>query len=374
MTRIEAYITLNLVAGIGPVRVRRLLQAFGCPEDALRARADDLVRVEGFGPEMAQRVAAWENEIDLGRELRRIREVGAHVLTQEDSDYPSTLRTVFDPPIVLYVLGRLDPRDSHGIAVVGSRRATHYGVQCARRLSFQLAQSGVTVLSGLALGIDTAAHEGALAAGGRTVGVLGSGFGKFWPPENRALARRMADGHGAVVSEFPIDYNPDKQSFPLRNRIVAGWSQGVLCVEAPARSGSLITVNQAADYGRPIFAVPGPIDRPTSDGCNTLIQNGARLVMCAGDILDDLGWLIPPDRAGTTAASAADGRNRPAPELGGDERAVYDALGDDDRHFEDVVADTRLSAAAVTVALMKLEMKKLVRPLPGRHYARWRPG
>ncbi|MFN0128637.1 MAG: DNA-processing protein DprA [Verrucomicrobiales bacterium] len=366
MTRREAYLILNLITGIGPVRVRRLLQAFGSPEDALGANMDALVRVEGIGPEMAQRLAHWESAIDLGRELRRIDEVGAHVITQEDAGYPSTLREVFDAPIVLYIWGQLASQDDRGIAVVGSRRATHYGVQCARRLSFQLAHSGITVLSGLALGIDTAAHEGALAAGGRTVGVLGSGLGKFWPPENHALARRIANGQGAVVSEFPIDYNPDKQSFPLRNRIVAGWSQGVLCVEAPARSGSLITVNQAADYGRPIYAVPGPIDRPTSEGCNTLIQNGARLVMAAGDIIDDLGWLIPPDRPGRPESEAP----APIPPPDRAERAVVEALGHDERQFDELVAATGLPAGEVSVAVMKLEMKRLIHQLPGRYYRR----
>jgi DNA processing protein len=366
MTRREAYLTLNLISGIGPVRVRRLLQAFGTPEEALRARRDAVARVEGFGPELAQRVADWESHIDLGRELRRIREIGAQVLTQEDPAYPATLQEVFDPPLVLYVWGRLESRDDRGIAVVGSRRATHYGVQCARRLGFQLAQSGITVLSGLARGIDASAHEGALAARGRTVGVLGGGLGKFWPPENKALAARIADGHGAVVTEFPVDYNPDKQSFPLRNRIVAGWSQGVVCVEAPARSGSLITVNQAADYGRPIYAVPGPIDRPTSEGCHRLIQNGARLIMAAADILDDLGWLIPPDADGHHEG----GRDRAGVELGGDEQRLFDALGHDERAFDDLVAASGLAAAAVTVALMKLEMKGLVRPRPGRQYTR----
>ncbi len=366
MTRREAYLTLNLISGIGPVRVRRLLEAFGSPEAALRARRGALARVEGFGPEMAQRVADWEAHIDLSRELRRIREVGAQVLTAEDAGYPATLREVFDPPLVLYVWGRLEARDDRGIAVVGSRRATHYGVQCARRLGFQLAQSGVTVLSGLALGIDASAHEGAVAARGRTVGVLGSGLGKFWPPANKALADRIADGHGAVVTEFPVDYNPDKQSFPLRNRIVAGWSQAVVCVEAPARSGALITVNQAADYGRPIYAVPGPIDRPTSEGCHRLIQNGARLVMAAADILDDLGWLIPPEADG----GGEEARGGAGVALAGDEHRLFEVLGHDERAFDDLVAASGLAAAAVTVALMKLELKGLVRQRPGRHYRR----
>jgi len=366
MTRREAYLTLNLLPGIGPVRVRRLLQAFGSPEHALRAGRDDLERVDGFGPELAQRVAGWESQVDLTRELRRIQEVGAHVLTQEDDAYPSTLREIFDPPMVLYVWGELLARDDKGIAVVGSRRATHYGMQCAKKLGFQLAHSGLTVLSGLALGIDTAAHEGALAARGRTVGVLGGGLGKFWPPENRVLAEKIAGGHGAVVTEFPVDYNPDKQSFPLRNRIVAGWSQGVLCVEAPARSGALITVNQATDYGRPIYAVPGPIDRPTSQGCNTLIQNGARLVMSAEDILDDLSWLLPPG----TQQALAQAPQAPVVLLAGDERTVFDTLGMDERQFDDLVAACGLAAGAVTVALMRLEMKKVVRQLPGRYFTR----
>jgi DNA processing protein len=176
----------------------------------------------------------------------------------------------------------------------------------------------------------------------------------------------MADGHGAVVTEFPVDYNPDKQSFPLRNRIVAGWSQAVLCVEAPARSGALITVNQAADYGRPVYAVPGPIDRPTSDGCNTLIKNGARLVTAATDILDDLGWLIPPEAAGDRPA----GRSGPGPILTGDEHTVFGILGEDERQFEELVAVSGLAAGAVTVALMRLEMKKVVRQLPGRYFTR----
>ena len=366
MTRREAYLTLNLLPGIGPVRVRRLLEAFGSPEAALRARSDALRGVEGVGPELAQRLADWENLVDLSRELRRIDEVGARVVTQEEAAYPATLREVFDPPLVLYVWGELQSRDDRGIALVGSRRATHYGLQCARKLSFQLAQSGLTILSGLALGVDAAAHEGALAAQGRTIGVLGSGLGKFWPPENRVLAEKMADGRGAVVTEFPVDYNPDKQSFPLRNRIVAGWSQGVVCVEAPARSGALITVNQATDYGRPVYAVPGPIDRPSSQGCNTLIQNGARLVTSAADILDDLSWLIPPDGK----KAGAEAPHKPGMVLTGDEKTVFETLGMDERQFDDLVAICGLPAGEVAVALMKLEMKKCIRQLPGRYFTR----
>jgi DNA processing protein len=366
MTRTEAFLALNLIPNIGPVRVRRLLEAFGSPEEALRASRGAIQRVDGFGLELGEAVANWEETIDLARELRRISEMGVHVITQEDVNYPKTLRECYDPPLVLYVWGELLERDRHAIAVIGSRRTTHYGTQCAKKLSFQLAHSGITVISGLALGIDTAAHEGALAARGRTVAVLGSGLAKLYPPQNQVLAEKIADGHGAVVTEFPIDYNPDKQSFPLRNRIVAGWSQGVLVVEAPARSGALITADQATDYGRPVYAVPGPIDRPTSIGCNKLIQNGARLVMSAEDILDDLSWLIPPSEQKSLGASP----QTPGIALRGDEKTVYDTLGLDERQFDDLVSQSGLSASIVTVSLMKLEMKRLVKQLPGRHFVR----
>lgn len=367
MTRRDAYLALNLLPGIGPVRVRRLLEAFGSPEEALRATPDALRRVEGFGPELAATVSGWESRVDLTRELRRIAEMKAAIITQEDEAYPEPLRQVYDRPMLLYVWGSLQPRDARAIAVVGSRRATHYGVQCARKLSFQLAHNGLTVLSGLALGIDTAAHEGAVAAQGRTVAVLGSGFAQLYPPSNKALAEKIADGHGAVVTEFPIDYNPDKQSFPLRNRIVAGWSQGVLVVEAPARSGALITVNQAADYGRSLYAVPGPIDRPTSAGCNNLIKNGARLVTSAEDILEDLAWLIPPSQQEKAAAAEF---APVSPALEGDEKTIFATLGHDERQFDDLVASSGLAASAATVALMKLEIKKLVKQLPGRYFTR----
>ncbi|MGI8604983.1 MAG: DNA-processing protein DprA [Verrucomicrobiales bacterium] len=366
MTRTEAYLVLNLLPLIGPVRVRRLLAAFGTPEAVLRARHGQIEQIDGFGPELAVALSQWESGIDLSRELRRIQEIGATIVTQEDANYPQPLREVYDPPLLFYVWGELLERDRHAIGVVGSRRATHYGTQSARKLSFQLAHAGLTVVSGLALGIDTAAHEGALAAKGRTIAVIGSGLGKLYPPENNVLAEKIAGGHGAVVTEFPVDYNPDKQSFPLRNRIVAAWGQGLLVVEAPARSGALITANQANDYGRTVYAVPGQIDRPTSQGCNRLIQNGARLVMSADDILEDLEWLIPPAEQKVLAL----GPQRPGAVLTPEEEAVYRTLGSDEVQFDALVERSVLPAATVTVALMKLELKKLVKQLPGRHFVR----
>jgi DNA processing protein len=274
MTRTEAYLALNLLPKIGPVRVRRLLEVFGSPERILTAKSREILDVEGFGVDLAETVAGWESRIDLSRELRRIKEEGLSLITLEDALYPKLLKRIYDPPTVLYVRGQLTERDQNALAIVGSRHTTQYGLATSKKIAFQLAYAGYTVISGLARGIDTAAHEGALASKGRTVAVIGAGLGKLYPPENAALAERIAQ-QGAVVSEFPVDYPPDRQSFPLRNRIVSGWSCGVIVTEAPSRSGALITAQQAAEQGRTVYAVPGNIVRPSSHGCNRLIQEGA---------------------------------------------------------------------------------------------------
>ena len=291
MTPREAYLALNLLPRIGPIRVRRLLDHFGTPQAILGAKQRELIMVPGIGEDMAEQIGDWENRIDLAEEERRIADHGISLVTLDDANYPGALRTIHDPHFLLYMKGTLLPGDAAAIGVVGSRRTTHYGKEQAKKLSFQLARAGFCIISGLARGIDTAAHEAALAANGRTIAVLGSGIGNVYPPENQSLADRIAE-NGAVLSEFPVLYVPDKQSFPLRNRIVAGMSQGLLVVEAPVRSGSLITANQALEQGRTVFAVPGPIDRPTSEGCHRLIQQGATLVCGAQDVIDELGMEI----------------------------------------------------------------------------------
>ncbi|CAN5140675.1 DNA-processing protein DprA [soil metagenome] len=364
MTNRDAYLVFNLLPSVGPRRVRTLIQIFGSAAAALDARPADLARVEGIGRDLSTAIATWESTIDLAREHRRIAETGCHVLTWDDETYPAGLREIHSPPLVLYVQGQLEPRDRHAIGIVGSRRTSHYGLTATKKLAFQLARAGLTVVSGLARGIDTAAHEAALASGGRTVAVIGSGLGQLYPPENRALAERIADGHGAVVTEFPIDYPPDKQSFPLRNRIVAGWGSGLLVVEAPARSGALITANQAADSGRTVYAVPGPIDRPTSQGTNNLLKNGATLVTDAADILDDLETLFP----------ASDlPNNDPSPKartLPPDQMAVYDALDESETNIEELIKRTGLTCAVVSTTLLRLQMKHLVKQLPGQYFVK----
>lgn len=364
MTRTEAYLALNLLPQVGPVRVRKLLRHFGSPERILAAKSSEIVQVEGFGITQAEAIAGWQDQIDLGGELQKIHDYDLSLLTQEDDLYPPLLREIHDPPVILYVWGQLTKRDHNAIGIVGSRHATHYGLNATKKLGFQVAYAGYTVVSGLARGIDTTAHEAALAAKGRTVAVIGSGIGKLYPPENMALAERIAQ-NGAVISEYPVHRIADKQTFPYRNRVVSGWSCGLIVVEAPLRSGSLITAQQAADQGRTVYAVPGPIDKPTSAGCNRLIQQGAKLIMDGADVLDDLMTLFP-----TAPKAPKVEESRPASPLTLDEEILYNAIGTDEAHINDIVNASGLTAAMANATLMRLEMKRLIRALPGRRYVR----
>ena len=242
MTPREAAITLNLIPGLGPVRVMRLMQVFASPELVLEAPASMLMDIPGIGAQLARHISSWRSIVNPYRELELADKAGATVTTVFDASYPAALRELTDAPIVLYSWGSWTAGDSErSIAAVGSRMATHYGRLCARTVSHDLAEAGVTVISGLARGVDTEAHTGALDAGGRTVAVIGAGLSKLYPWENRNLAQRIADGHGAVVSEFPMELPPSRTTFPMRNRIVSGWSRATLVVEASGRSGALIT-------------------------------------------------------------------------------------------------------------------------------------
>lgn len=387
MTPKEAYLALNLLPRIGPIRVRRLLEHFETPQAILAAKRRELVAVPGIGEDMAEQIGDWENRIDLAEEQRRIAAHGISLVTLDDANYPEALRTIHDPPFLLYMKGTLLPGDAAAIGVVGSRRTTHYGKEQAKKLSFQLARAGFCIISGLARGIDTAAHEAALAAKGRTIAVLGSGIGNVYPPENQSLADRISES-GAVLSEFPVLYVPDKQSFPLRNRIVAGMSQGLLVVEAPVRSGSLITANQALEQGRTIFAVPGPIDRPTSEGCHRLIQQGATLVCGAQDVIDELGMEInslalefEPDslfsprsesRVDSAPDSPAASLEKPKRqiELSEIERLILAELDRGNATIDSLSEVTGSPAGKVGATLLQLELKSLVKQLPGKYFTK----
>jgi DNA processing protein len=364
MNSTEACVALNMLPTVGPVRLRKLLSVFGQPERVLAAKRTELRQVEGIGNEVAEQISSWESIVDLPAELNRIRDFGATVITQTSESYPKSLREIHAPPIVLYVWGELQERDQHAIGIIGARRTTHYGAESAKKLAYQLAYAGLTVISGLARGIDTAAHQGALAAKGRTIAVIGSGLLKLYPPENRGLAEKIFSGNGAVVSEFSMEVDPDRQTFPMRNRIISGWSHGILVVEAGLNSGALITAAQALEQGRSVYAVPGHINAPSAMGSNRLIQQGAKLVMDAGDILDDLQVLLPETKPSPQAAA------RPLPELSDDERKVYDAIDAAETPVDRITAKCNLPSSTVSSTLLRLELKRLVKQLPGKYFVK----
>jgi DNA processing protein len=364
MDATEACIALNMLPTVGPVRLRKLLEVFHEPQQVLAAKRDQLRKVEGIGNDVTDQISSWESIVDLAAELKRVREFGAAVITQESPSYPKPLREIHAPPIVLYVWGELQNRDHHAIGIIGARRTTHYGTESAKKLAYQIAYAGLTVISGLARGIDTAAHQGALAAKGRTIAVIGSGLSKLYPPENQALADKIRNGNGAIVSEFSMEIEPDRQTFPMRNRIISGWSHGVLVVEAGLNSGALITASQALEQGRSVYAVPGHINAPSAMGSNRLIQQGAKLVMSASDILDDLQILLPETKPSPEAAA------RPLPPLSDDERRVFDAIDSSETPIDRIAAKSDLPSATVSSTLLRLELKRLVKQLPGKYFVK----
>lgn len=357
-----ALVSLNQVPGLGPARIRALADAFGGLHRALHANPERWRNVPGIGPRIAEAMEETRRRFDPAAEVDRAREAGIELLTPARDVYPRLLREIGDPPPLLYVRGRLGPQDDQAVAVVGTRRCTHYGRLQAERLSRALAGAGITVVSGLARGIDTAAHRACLEAGGRTVAVLGSGLDRPYPPENAGLLERVAQ-NGAVVSEFPLGAPPHRSHFPRRNRIISGLALGVVVVEASLRSGSLITARWAGEQNREVFAVPGSVDSGRASGTHALIKDGAKLVERIEDVLEEL---LPALRAAVTEAVPLE----PPKALQASHRAILDVLGDDPVVVDEVVERSGLGAAEVLGALFLLEMRRLVRQFPGRRFAR----
>src|SRR5580692_8818285 len=363
----EAFVALNMIEGVGPVRARSLLEHFGDAPKILAASKSELLRVRNIGEDIAGAISSWEKSVDLAGELKRISEFGCHVLVSEDENYPALLREIYDPPLVLYVKGALTAKDKNAVAMVGSRQTTHYGIETARKLAYQLAYVGVTVVSGGARGIDTASHQGALSAKGRTIAVLGTGINLIFPTENAELFQRISE-NGAVITQFPFNRPADKQTFPIRNRIVAGMTLGTVVVEANTTSGALITANFATEYGRQIFAVPGRIDSPRSKGCHDLIKKGAKLCEGVEDILSEFEYLFPssnrPPSVGETGVL-------PALELNENEQKVFTAVRlQDETSIDEIIRASGLPSSAVSAGLFSLEMKRLVKQLPGKLFVR----
>ncbi len=350
------WVGFNMVKGIGPVRVRGLLDHFGDLALAWRAAPDDL-RAAGLDRRSCEALVAARQGIDLDMALERLEQAGVTVLTWESPDYPVNLRNIAQPPPVLYVRGQLTEADEWAVAMVGTRRASAYGREVTRELAAALAASGVTVVSGLARGIDIVAHRAALEAGGRTVAVLGSGPDQIYPAEHQPTAEGIVKS-GAVVSDYPLGTPPDSANFPPRNRIISGLAKGVVVVEADERSGAIITAKFAAEQGRDVFAVPGSIRMPTCRGTNKLIQDGAKMVLSATDILEELNLAMVAEKAQVRAALPADET----------EKRVLACLAGEPVHVDDLSVQLNLPIAQVSSALALMELKGLVRQAGGMNY------
>jgi DNA processing protein len=357
VTEREALIALNMMEGMGPITVSALVTGLGSAEAIFSAPRQDLMGSHGVGPRIADTILRQRDDIEWAHEIEQAEEMGVRIVTREDSEYPESLLAIHDPPLVLYIRGELESRDSKAIAVVGTRRPTYYGKDVAARLAGQIAEAGYTVVSGLAAGIDTIAHKQALIMRGRTIAVIGSGLKNLYPASNRQLADDIV-GHGAVISEFPLDKKPDKTTFPIRNRIVTGLSTGVLVVEAGIKSGAMITARLGMEQGRHIFAVPGRIDSALSSGTNGLIKDGAKLVANIGDIMEeyDLLFSMKPDAPS----------KRPAISMTDEERVVVSLLEQGEVTVDMLIRETGMQAGAMSSLLVGLEMKRAVRMLPGQ--------
>lgn len=360
------WIALSMLPGLGPVLLRRLLERFDDPEAvAFRLPAAALASVHGVGHDTAQAAVAARAEVRRAAagELRACSHLAIDVWTPRDPGWPLALETMTDPPVLLYAKGSL-PAAMVRVAVVGSRRATPYGRRVAAGLGAGLAQRGIEVVSGGARGIDTAAHVGALEAGGRSVAVLGSGLAQPYPTENARLFARMAES-GALLSEFPLDAPPLPEHFPRRNRLISGLSAAVVVVEATTKSGSLLTAGHALDQGRDVLAIPGPVSSPQSEGCHRLIQQGARLVQGVDDVLAELG----PMYAGAVQPAPLPRLQPKRAQLSADEAKVLSLLEDPEPVHLDALAEAApFGVARLQAALFGLEARGAVDPLPGRYY------
>ncbi len=363
---ISDWIALNMIPGVGGVTFRRLIGFFGSPGVALNASLKDLSRIRGLTPAICQSIVEHRDSVPVERELDMIQRHGCKVITIQDEAYPANLEAIYDPPQVLYVKGHLLPEDALAISVVGTRSASSYGRMVAEKISSQLAARGVTIVSGMAYGIDTAAHRGALDGDGRTIAVMGNGLDIVYPDRNTSLFEKIIDS-GAVISEFPMGTKPLRGNFPRRNRVISGLSLGTLVVEAPKRSGALITADFALEQGREVFAVPGQIFSETSGGTHDLIKQGAKLVESVEDIIEELpSYALQP----FTEEDFEIEETRMELQLSGEEKAVWKVVGDAQIHIDDISRQAGLPPYKVSAALVMLELKGLVQQLPGKMFTR----
>jgi len=347
-----------MLSDIGPVRAKRLLSAFGTPEKIFDAGLSDLLAIESIGRQSATSIKKFSSWKDVENQVKLIEQKGITALSFESPAYPEMLREIEDAPLILYMKGNIIPQDRYAISVVGSRKLTEYGASVADNFAGNLASMGFTIISGMARGVDSLSHRAALKAGGRTIAVLGSGVDVTYPPENKALMEKIIES-GSVISEFPPGTLPDKENFPRRNRIISGLSLGVLVVEATSDSGALITARYATDQGREVFAIPGNITSANSEGTNKLIQNGARLVRHAHDIVEELapvlkGFIRSADKA--------------AIDITEEEKCLCTVLSGEPKQIDEISRESGLPAAKVLGVLLGLEIKGAVKQITGKRF------
>jgi DNA processing protein len=371
---ISSWLKLIHADRVGPVIFRKLLAHFGSPDAVLASSAAELSRVEGVGPHTAEYIAKSMAMFDPAPELLLADKLGVSIIHLEDDRYPLALKQIYDPPPVLYVKGTLIRQDGLAIAIVGTRRCSLYGQEQASRFAHLLASAGFTIVSGMARGIDTAAHHGALAASGRTIAVQGAGLANPYPPENRNLFDLISSA-GACISELPLTCPPQADNFPPRNRIIAGLALGVIIVEAPMNSGALITASAALEYSREVMAVPGKIDSPLSRGTHRLIKQGAKLVETVEDVMEALGCFDQDmqEHASTAARQATQKIYTPSLEpsqlnLSTDEKTIYDCLTTEPQHIDEIITCAELPAGSINATLILLQLKGLVKQLPGNFF------
>ncbi len=366
------WLAWSQVDRVGPVLLKRLQQHFGTLADAWKANATQLGEVEGFGYQSATAVTAARSQINPEQLLAQHSIKNPCFWTPADADYPRLLLEIPNPPPVLYYRGRVEPQENRGltpmVSIVGTREPTDYGKRWTRKISIALAKHGFTVISGMAAGIDTEAHHGCLEVGGRTLAVLGTGVDLIYPPRNRNLYEKIQQ-QGLVISEYPAGTQPNRAHFPQRNRIIAGLSRAVLVMEAPTKSGALITAHQANDFCRDVYVLPGRLDDQQSQGCLGLLSRGAHLILNEGHLLEMLG-AIPQLDSPVQLPLFTQEQPKPAPELEPELAQVWQALASEPTPFDSIVQQAGLTAGSVSSALLQLELLGLVSQLPGMQYRR----
>jgi len=368
---IEKWLKLIRADEVGPITFAKLIEHFGSVDAALGASVSELSKIDGIGFKTAERIAASRDKFDVAGEIKLAEKLGVWLINLQDQRYPVVLKQIYDPPPVLYIKGTLTREDNLCISIVGTRRCSLYGQEQASRFAHFLSSAGFTIISGMARGIDTAAHQGALSAGGRTIAVQGCGLANIFPPENKKLFELIAQS-GACISELPLRYEPLSENFPPRNRIIAGLSLGTIVVETPLNSGAMITAKAAMEYNREVMAVPGKIDSPLNKGAHKLIKEGAKLIESVEDIMEALGYIgeqLVEHVSKITERAAAKGE-KPLFDirelkLSSHEKMLYDYLHKEPSHIEQIIGDTQLTPGSVNAGLISLRLKGLIKQLPG---------